>query len=132
MFIDEHVCMLTLPIPPSINHQYATVRGRRVLSATGRQYKRDVSMIVMASGLELSDVYETFRQNACTQFLVLTLYFYFFTLLRRDLDGGIKIAQDALCEAFHINDNRIVALRASKAQDRDDPRLDCVLAISYC
>jgi hypothetical protein len=31
---------ITLPVPPSINHQYATVRGRRVLSSAGRTYKQ--------------------------------------------------------------------------------------------
>jgi crossover junction endodeoxyribonuclease RusA len=30
---------LVLPLPPSINHQYATVNGRRVLSRAGRDYK---------------------------------------------------------------------------------------------
>ena len=30
---------LVLPVPPSVNHQYATVNGRRVLSRDGRAYK---------------------------------------------------------------------------------------------
>src|SRR5215813_1696917 len=30
---------VTLPVPPSINHQYATVSGRRLLSSAGRAYK---------------------------------------------------------------------------------------------
>src|SRR4030095_13345965 len=30
---------LTLPLPPSINHQYATVQGRRLLSSAGRRFK---------------------------------------------------------------------------------------------
>ena len=30
---------LTLPVPPSVNHQYATVNGRRLLSAKGRALK---------------------------------------------------------------------------------------------
>ncbi len=33
---------LRLPLPPSINQQYATVNGRRVLSQTSRTYKRKV------------------------------------------------------------------------------------------
>ena len=34
--------VLTLPVPPSVNHQYATVNGRRLLSVTGRSYKAQV------------------------------------------------------------------------------------------
>jgi len=36
----------SLPLPPSVNHLYATVRGRRVLSAEGRAYKRDVHLYI--------------------------------------------------------------------------------------
>src|SRR4029078_7246063 len=36
----------TLPVPPSINHQYATVNGRRLLSSTGRSYKAQVGRLV--------------------------------------------------------------------------------------
>ena len=35
--------VLVLPLPPSINHQYATVQGRRVLSRAGREFKRFVA-----------------------------------------------------------------------------------------
>ena len=34
---------LVLPVPPSINHQYATVQGRRVLSRSGREFKAFVA-----------------------------------------------------------------------------------------
>jgi crossover junction endodeoxyribonuclease RusA len=70
---------LVLPLPPSINHQYATVQGRRI---------------------------------------------YFVSALRRDLDGGLKIAQDALCEALGINDNLVVEIHLSKRVDRHSPRIE--------
>ena len=57
----------------------------------------------------------------------MTIHFYFRTLLRRDLDGGLKIAQDALCEAMGINDNRVVEIHLYKALDWESPRLDCTL-----
>lgn len=36
-----------LPFPPSTNHAYATVRGRRVLSKEGRAYKWRVAFELM-------------------------------------------------------------------------------------
>ncbi len=35
----EQQLALTLPVPPSVNHLYATVNGRRVLSRAGRDFK---------------------------------------------------------------------------------------------
>ena len=35
-----------LPLPPSVNHLYATVNGRRVLSRAGRNYKALVAEAV--------------------------------------------------------------------------------------
>ena len=41
-------------------------------------------------------------------YLSLFIDFYFATPMKRDLDGGLKIAQDAICENLGINDNRVV------------------------
>ena len=38
---------LALPVPPTINNQYATVNGRRVLSSMSRQYKASVAQLLM-------------------------------------------------------------------------------------
>ena len=46
----EPLPRLTLPYPPSVNHLYSTVRGRRVLSKAGRQYKERVRSIAEAAG----------------------------------------------------------------------------------
>ena len=35
-----------LPLPPSINQQYATVKGRRVLSRASRKYKKEVGQAI--------------------------------------------------------------------------------------
>ncbi|MBM3223599.1 MAG: RusA family crossover junction endodeoxyribonuclease [Candidatus Tectomicrobia bacterium] len=111
---------LVLPLPPSINHQYATVQGRRVLSRTGREFKALVAE-------EVSNWLEHHPLVDVTQFqrhyLALTITFYFKSVLRRDLDGGLKIAQDALCEALGVNDNLVVEIRLSKRVDRQYPRI---------
>jgi len=116
----------TLPIPPSINSQYATVNGRRVLSSTGRRYKSTIAQILLST-LAQSPYRSTFLNAAQSHYLSLTIHFYFPTLLRRDLDGGLKIAQDAVCEAMGINDNRVMEIHLYKALDRKLPRLDCTL-----
>ena len=44
--------------------------------------------------------------------------------LRRDLDGGLKIAQDALCEALGVNDNLVIEIHLSKRVNRHAPRIE--------
>ena len=119
---------LTLPLPPSINRQYATVNGRRVLSSTGRRYKVTVGQLLMTA--PSSSEWTAFLLKAREHFLTLTIHFYFPTLLRRDIDGGLKIAQDALCEAMNLNDNRIMEIHLYKTLDRDNPRLECILELA--
>jgi len=118
---------MTLPLPPSINHQYATVNGRRVLSAKGRKYKALVAQHVFLTLRTLNGrdrLLETLR----TALLELSIQFVFPSLLRRDLDGGLKITQDALCEALDINDNRILAIMLSKHCDPSNPRIEITLS----
>ncbi len=119
--------VLTLPAPPSINHQYATVNGRRILSAMGRLYKETVSrdvLVVMARSVHSV----TFLRSARIEPLALSIHFYFTSSLRRDVDGGLKIAQDALCEALGINDNRIQEIHLYKHRDPIRPRIEVTLA----
>lgn len=117
---------LTLPVPPSINHQYATVNGRRVLSAVGRGYKALVAqqtLVAIARSPYRTRLLQTLRASS----LALTISFHFTSPLRRDVDGGLKIAQDALCEALGLNDNRIVEIHLFKEQDSANPRIDVLL-----
>ena len=119
--------LLTLPVPPSINHQYATVNGRRVLSAVGRGYKLLVARQVMVA-LSRSAHRDALLKALRADFLALSVRFHFTSRLRRDVDGGLKIAQDALCEALSINDNRILEIHLFKALDPAHPRIE----ISLC
>jgi len=119
---------LTLPLPPSINHQYATVRGRRVLSSTGRRYKIEIAKI-LCSVVTPSPNRQGFLQALESHCLKLSLHFHFPTLLRRDLDGGLKIAQDALCQSLGINDNRILEIHLMKSVDSSQPRMESTLSL---
>src|SRR5947208_9631087 len=112
---------LVLPLPPSINHQYATVQGRRVLSRAGREFKSlVVEEVENLLDNHLHAVVALFQHH----YLALTILFYFRSALRRDLDGGLKIAQDALCEALGVNDNLVIEIHLSKRVDRHCPRIE--------
>ncbi|HTI14482.1 MAG TPA: hypothetical protein VL461_07935 [Dictyobacter sp.] len=100
------VLRLTLPLPPGINEQYATVNGRRVSTTVARQFKRQVTSILHTLERQ-GHITEELRTLLRQHYLTLLLDFYFPTPHRRDLDGGLKITQDALCEGLHINNNRV-------------------------
>ncbi len=117
---------LTLPIPPGINEQYATINGHRVSTAVARRFKKDVKNKLVAlerEGVLLEELCERLRQG----YLSLLLAFYFETPLKRDLDGGLKITQDALCEGLGLNDNRVVSIHLLKYIDPLHPHLDVEL-----
>ncbi len=124
---EKQKIVLTLPVPPSINHQYATVNGRRLLSSTGRSYKAHVGQLIWVK-------LTSFPHRAALMYylqsssLALSIRFYFTSALRRDVDGGLKIAQDALCEGLGLNDNRIVETHLYKHVDRENPRIEILLA----
>ena len=117
---------ITLPVPPSINHQYATVHNRRLLSAEGRGYKAEVGHHILMA-LARAPHKETLRQTLRTRYLSLTVRFYFASPLRRDVDSGLKITQDALCEALGVNDNRVLEIHLYKALDTTRPRIELIL-----
>ena len=120
---------LTLPVPPSVNHQYATVNGRRLLSAKGRAFKELVGQQILVA-LAQSPHRGTLRRTLSQASLSLSIQFFFASALRRDTDGGLKIAQDALCEGLGLNDNRVVETHLYKYQDRDNPRMEILLSVA--
>lgn len=122
----QHLLHLTLPIPPSINEQYATVNGIRVSTVVARRFKQQVRQKLTALERE-GKLGETLRTHLRQDYLALLLIFYFETPLKRDLDGGLKITQDALCESLGINDNRIVTIHLVKYIDPLHPHLDVEL-----
>src|SRR5688500_13529518 len=66
------VLKVTLPLPPSINNQYATVNGRRVLSADARRFKAEVSRIMTDmsySGNLTPEVCEALRSGYLSLFI---------------------------------------------------------------
>ena len=92
------------------------------MSAPSRAFKKAVAITLehMQSSGTLTHATVAALQ---AQYLGLYISFYFETPLRRDLDGGLKITQDALCEALHLNDNRVVDVHLLKRLDPLHPRV---------
>jgi crossover junction endodeoxyribonuclease RusA len=115
-----------LPLPPSINQQYATVHGRRVLSRASRRYKKEVGKAIRrlrAEGVISDALVAALREG----FVGLFIDFFFETPNRRDLDGGLKITQDAICDALGVNDNRVVDVHLVKRIDPLQPHIEVEL-----
>jgi crossover junction endodeoxyribonuclease RusA len=121
--------LLILPIPPSINHQYATVNGRRLLSSAGRAYKTQVGQQIWVA-LAQSPARASLMNRLQSGSLALSIRFFFTSALRRDVDGGLKIAQDALCEGLGLNDNRIIETHLYKNVDKTHPRIEVSLSLA--
>ena len=117
---------LNLPLPPSINTQYSTVNGRRVLSEVARHWKREVEKrirLIEERDILTDSMLDAFSRNHLSFFLD----FYFATPHRRDLDGGLKITLDAICVALNLNDNRVVDIHLIKKIDPLNPRLEVTM-----
>ena len=116
----------TLPLPPSINSQYTQVGNKRVLSKEHTAFKKQVKQRVHR--LRVDDLLtDEFIAALGKGWVGLFLDFYFETPLRRDLDGGLKITQDALLDALSINDNRVVDIHLVKRIDPNKPRVEVEL-----
>jgi crossover junction endodeoxyribonuclease RusA len=102
------------------------VGRRRVLSGPAKAFKSDVKKIVDRARLDGTISLETERQLEAS-LLGVYLTFYFETPLKRDLDGGLKIALDALCGALGLDDRTVVDLHLTKQIDPLRPRLEVEL-----
>src|ERR1700730_1308597 len=114
---------LTLPLPPSINEQYYTdSQGHRKLAPVALRYKENVRKTLL--DLERRGIlHASFRKRMSTCYLALYIECYFETPLKRDLDNGLKITQDALCKCLDANDNHIVDIHLSKRIRPLDPHI---------
>src|SRR4028118_1565859 len=121
-----------LPLPPSVNNQYrdADIGGvtRRVLSSEAKQWKTSIARAfhtLLVNGRLPDDILE----HAQSGYIAIYGEFFFETPHRRDLDGGLKIAQDAVCAGLRVNDNRVVEIRLLKRIDRAQPRLELTVQV---
>ncbi len=113
-----------LPLPPSFNRQYFTHQGHHTLTPWSRRYRDLVAYRLheMHWDDRLSD---GFLDAAQRGYLSLLLHCYFATPLRRDLNSGLKIVQDAVVtRGLGIDDARVVDVRLIKLIDPLRPRVE--------
>ena len=123
---DVRSVRFALPLPPSINSQYTQVGRKRVLSKEHARFKKQVDHIVHR--LRVDEVItDDFIRALYSGWVGLFLDFYFESPRRRDLDGGLKITQDALLNALGINDNRVVDIHLVKRIAPNNPRVEVEL-----
>ena len=111
---EDTLIEIELPFPPSINTLYATIRGRRVLSAEGRKYKKTIADMLLAK-------YGKAPHLPLNTYFEATYEFNHPSLIKYDIDGGIKALQDGVVEGCDpegcTNDNRIIELHVKKSKN---------------
>jgi crossover junction endodeoxyribonuclease RusA len=126
MVTDIQRVQFSLPLPPSINQQYARAGVRRVLSKESKSFKKAVAGKIHRLRVD-GVITDAFIAALKQGWVGIFMDMYFETPLRRDLDGGLKITQDAILDALGINDNRVVDIHLLKRMDPLNPRVDIEL-----
>jgi len=116
----------TLPLPPSINQQYARAGTRRVLSKEAKSFKKGVAGRIHRLRVDevISDAFVEALQKG---WVGVFMDMYFESPLKRDLDGGLKITLDAILDSLGVNDNRVVDIHLVKRIDPLRPRVEVEL-----
>lgn len=115
-----------LPLPPSVNNQYARAGIRRVLSKEAKSFKKAVAGRIHRLRVDgvISDPFIEALQRG---WVGIFMDMYFKSPLKRDLDGGLKITQDAILDTLGVNDNRVVDIHLVKRIDPLNPRVEIEL-----
>lgn len=109
---------VSLPVPPSTNNLYATVRGRRVLTTEAREYKAHVGRHAFAASVL---AHWRYQQPAR---LRVAVAFWYPNRRRRDIDN-LKALIDGLAAGLGFDDCVIDDLRITRAGiDKDNPRVE--------
>ena len=123
---EEPQLVLELPgLPPSTNQLYSNFRGRRVLSAEGKRYKRNVAMRV-AKEFPAAGPWT----NRDPFSLKITLHFDIHTRTKGaqnrykkfDVSNRVKVLEDAVCESFGIDDRQVLHLEVIKCPTQGPER----------
>lgn len=115
--------MIKLPWPPSINHYYAVVRGRKILSKRGRQYKIDSSVEMLRQGVS--------RHTSEKDRYCVVINANPPNKRKHDLDNLIKPILDALTDYGAIeDDSQVDDLRIQRFEIIKDGKIE-VLVESY-
>lgn len=116
---------LTLPMPPSINAQYTLAKGtkKRVLTKAAKDFKKQAGNVILLLQQQ-SKITPVEEKALANNLLGVYMTFYFETPMRRDLDGGLKIALDTIATSLGFDDRNVVDLHLTKQIDPLHPRLE--------
>lgn len=103
---------LTLPLPPSANRYWRTVRGRMVISREARDFKAEVGYMLNTMGL--SPLHGPVR-------VMVNVYR---PTKRGDLDNFLKVTLDSLRGYAYDDDDQITELHAYRHDDKALPRVE--------
>lgn len=109
---------LDLPMPPSVNKLYATVRGRRIMTTKGKAVKHEITQLVVKHIASMPELFRDEKQ------LRLTVDLYFSAVenkgwssgkaktryKRIDVSNRAKLLEDALFSGVGIDDSLIFEL----------------------
>lgn len=116
----EPVLHLSVPMPPSTNHLYATVNGRRVKTREAREYAQVVSTQVWLWIRMFGDPPDPPYR--------LTIVLHPPSRRRLDVSNSIKCLEDGVFDGLESNDREVIEVVA-KIGDRDplNPRAEVTL-----
>ncbi len=115
----RHVLTFTIPLPIPLNNAYPTNwrTGRRYLSKAGNDFKAEVSTMTRVYAYRAD-------WEPGSGPLGLRLVMWFPNKRRTDLDGRIKLAQDAIADGLGVDDSRFDELHVYRAGVSDEPRCE--------
>lgn len=103
---------ITVPYPPSANRYWRTFRGTTVVSPEARAYKQTVRLLALTKSA---------RPLSGPVVLVLRV---FRPRKAGDLSNRIKVLEDALCGVAFDDDDQVVEIRATRHDDKKNPRVE--------
>ena len=126
----------TMPLPPGLNSTYKTGKGIFYSSAESKAWKEEalvhLNAFKNANHKIVGAIFHSGTKFGGNRKVPLELHidFYFPTLWKRDVDGGIKIVQDIVFKALNLNDNLVKRLIVEKHADASNTR--CEISLSVC
>lgn len=99
--------------PVSINRAYATIRGRRVLTQDGKNFKKSC-WVEAQNAARANGIKDKFKYP-----ISLKIDLYLDSVKRSDVDNYIKLIQDGFEDIFWKDDREIKRVQAEKHFDKN-------------
>jgi len=101
----------TLPMPPSANVYWRNVKGKTLVSAEAKSYKKEVAKLAHRLGMrplngDVRLVIQVYRNQASG-----------------DLSNRIKVIEDALNGVGYFDDSQVVQILAQRLDDKGNGRI---------